>query len=93
MAEPSGAVLAELTAGCVRAGSFASVQESTDVITAYLAERNENPRPYQWKARRKEILEKIHRAREALAEAHGQLMPFEAQDARGGLLASSNTVE
>ena len=64
------------------------------MITAYLAERNENPRPgrlspaaHQWKARRKEILEKIHRAREALAEAHGQLMPFEAQDARGGLLA------
>lgn len=62
---------AELTAGSGRAGSFASVQELTDVITAYLAERNEHPRPYQWKASRKQILEKIHRVLEALAEAHG----------------------
>ena len=60
---------ADLTEDCVRAGSFASVKELTDAITAYLAERNENPRPYKWKASGKEILEKIHRARQALAEA------------------------
>ena len=60
---------ADLTEDCVRAGSFASVKELTDAITAYLAERNENPRPYKWKASGQEILEKIHRARQALAEA------------------------
>ena len=31
-------------------------------------ERNENPQPYKWKASGKQ-LEKIHRARQALAEA------------------------
>lgn len=60
---------ADLTEDCVRAGSFASVKELTDAITSHLAERNENPRPYQWKASGREILEKIHRARQALAEA------------------------
>lgn len=59
---------AELTEDCVRAGSFASVKELTDAITAYLAERNQNLRPNKWKASGKDILEKIHRARKALAE-------------------------
>lgn len=49
-----------LTEDYVRAGSFASVKELTHAITSYLAERNENPRPYQWKATGKKILEKIH---------------------------------
>ena len=60
---------ADLTEDCVRAGSFASVKELTDAITSYLVERNENPQPYKWKASGKQILEKIHRARQALAEA------------------------
>ena len=51
---------ADLTQDCVRAGSFASLQELTDAITTYLAERNENPKPYKWKASGKEILAKIH---------------------------------
>ena len=59
---------ADLTEDCVRAGSFKSVQELTDAITAYLAERHQNPRPYRWKASGKDILEKIRRARQALAE-------------------------
>ena len=58
---------ADLTQDCVRAGSFASLRELTDAITTYLAERNENPKPYKWKASGKEILAKIHRARQALA--------------------------
>jgi hypothetical protein len=36
-------------------------------IEAYLAERNANPRPYRWKAEGAAILEKISRARAALA--------------------------
>lgn len=59
---------ADLTEDCVRAGSFASVKELTDAITAYLAERNQNLRPYKWKASGKDILEKVHWARKALAE-------------------------
>jgi len=57
---------ADLTADCVRDGSFGSVKELTDAITAYLTERNENPKPYRWKAKGEEILAKIHRARQAL---------------------------
>ncbi len=60
---------AELTQDCVREGSFSSVKELTDAITTYLAERNQNPRPYRWKADGAEILAKIHRARQALGAA------------------------
>ena len=60
---------ADLTEDCVRAGSFTSVMELTDAITIYLAERNKHPQPYRWKASGQAILEKIHRARQALAEA------------------------
>ena len=62
---------ADLTADCVRDGSFGSVKELTDAITAYLMERNENPKPYRWKAKGEEILAKIHRARQALESEGG----------------------
>ena len=60
---------ADLTGDCVREGSFTSVGELTRSINAYLAERNLNPKPYRWKAKGQEILEKIHRARQALNAA------------------------
>jgi len=60
---------ADLTADCIRAGSFTSVKQLTDAITTYLAERNENPKPYRWKADGEKILAKIHRARKALEGA------------------------
>ena len=49
------------------AGSFTSVKELADTIIAYLAERNENPKRYVWKAKGEEILRKIQHAREVLA--------------------------
>lgn len=48
-------------------GSFASVKELADAIIAYLADRNQNPKRYVWKAKGEEILRKIQHAREALA--------------------------
>jgi len=54
-------------------GSFASVKELADTIIAYLAEHNRNPKRYIWKAKGQEILHKIQRARQALAQA--QVMP------------------
>ena len=60
---------ADLTEDVVRAGSFASVGELVRDIEAYLAERNANPRPYSWKAEGAALLEKIKRARAALALA------------------------
>ena len=62
-------LFSDLTEDCVRAGSFTSVQELTVGTTSYLAERNKNPQPFRRKASGQAILEKIHRARQALAEA------------------------
>lgn len=59
---------AELTGDVVREGSFTSVRALAGAIEAYLAERNESPKPYKWKATGEEILAKIHRARTALAQ-------------------------
>ena len=57
---------ADLTQDCVRAGSFTSVTELVKAITTYLADRNETPKPYKWKADGAKTLAKIRRAREAL---------------------------
>ncbi len=57
----------DLTEDCVRSGSFTSVRELVKAIEAYMAERNSDPKPYRWRADGKEILAKIQRAREALA--------------------------
>ena len=51
----------------MRAGSFTSVAELVEAIATYLASRNENPKPYKWKADGAKTLAKIQRAREALA--------------------------
>jgi len=56
----------ELTADCIREGSFQSVGELGDAILEYLAARNENPKRYIWKAKGEEILKKIQRAKQAL---------------------------
>ena len=64
--------LAEVTEDCIRAGGYASVNELTDVITGYLAERNENPKPCRWKADGAKILTKIHRAGKALDRVQNQ---------------------
>ena len=60
---------ADLTQDCVRAGSFTSVAELVAAVTAYLACRNENPKPYKWKADGAKTLAKIQRSREALEKA------------------------
>ena len=56
---------ADLTMDVVREGSFTSVPMLAKAIEAYLAERNANPKPYQWKAKGADILAKIARAKEA----------------------------
>jgi transposase len=59
----------DLTVDCVRDGSFTSVKELSAAIEAYLQQRDLNPVRYQWKAEGRAILEKIQRARDALAAA------------------------
>lgn len=58
----------DITQDAIREGSFASVKELADSIIAYLAERNEHPKRYVWKAEGRKILEKIQRARLRLQE-------------------------
>lgn len=47
-------------------GSFASVRELADTISAFLADRNANPKRYVWTAKGEDILRKIQSARETL---------------------------
>ncbi len=49
--------------------SFGSTNELVDAIRGYLAERNLKPQRYQWRADGTVIIEKIRRAREALARS------------------------
>ncbi|MEP6605304.1 MAG: IS630 family transposase [Nitrosospira sp.] len=58
----------DLSQDVVLPGSFTSVGELTDAIWSYLAERNLHPKRYEWNATGYSILEKIQRAREALAQ-------------------------
>lgn len=57
----------DLSEDVILPGSFTSVKELTDAIWAHLAERNLHPTRYVWKADGQRILEKIQRARVALA--------------------------
>lgn len=56
----------EITQDVIREGSFSSVNELIRDIEAYLEQRNQNPKPYKWKAKGEEILRKINRAKAAL---------------------------
>jgi transposase len=56
----------ELTADCIRDGSFQNVGELAEAIVDYLAARNEAPKRYVWKAKGEEILKKIQRAKQTL---------------------------
>ena len=58
---------ADITNDCIREGSFQSVRELVDAIEEYLAERNEHPKRYVWRAKGEDILKKIARAKEKLA--------------------------
>ena len=60
---------ADLTA-VIRDGSFTSVAELRREIVRHLAAHNEDPRPYKWTAKGEDILAKIKRARDRLADVH-----------------------
>ena len=56
------------------------MKQLTDDMHRYLAERNEAPRRYIWKADGHEILRKIARAREALAKVTQMMDNSETAD-------------
>ena len=57
---------ADLTADCVREGSFESVRRLIEAIDEFLAVRNEEPKRYVWRAKGEDILRKIERAKAVL---------------------------
>ena len=57
---------ADLTADCVREGSFESVRELIEAIDEFLAVRNEEPKRYVWRAKGEDILRKIEKAKAVL---------------------------
>jgi hypothetical protein len=57
----------DLSQDVVLPGSFQSVPELVAAIWSYLEERNLKPKRYEWRADGKAILDKVFRAREALA--------------------------
>lgn len=60
----------DLSQDVISPGSFRSVPELKRAIFNYLAERNDAPRRYVWRAEGAKILAKIQRAREALAQSN-----------------------
>jgi hypothetical protein len=54
---------ADLTADCVREGSFESVREWIETIGEFLAVRNEEPKRSVWRAKGEDLWRKIEKAR------------------------------
>ncbi len=61
---------AEIAHNRIRRGVFKSVGELEAAIVAYLAHRNQQPRPFTWTASVETIIEKVGRAKEALETLH-----------------------
>jgi transposase len=59
----------DLTDKRLRRGAFRSVRELIDAIMAYVAQHNDDPRPFVWRKTATEILAKVGRARAALDTA------------------------
>jgi transposase len=59
----------DITVQCLRRGAFGSVSQVIEAINAYIAGHNENPKPFIWTAKAKDILEKVKRARTRLKTA------------------------
>jgi len=56
----------DLTDKCIRRGVFHSVKELEQAIRVYIDLHNQNPKPYLWTAKAKDILEKVKRGWTAL---------------------------
>ena len=59
---------ADLTQECVREGSFSGLRQLIQAIEHHMAVRHEEPKRYVWRAEGQQILERIQRARAALAQ-------------------------
>ena len=62
-------LFAEITRQRIRRGTFNDVDELKAAIVDWIENRNQNPKPFRWKATAKSILAKYSRAKKALALA------------------------
>lgn len=69
-------LFADVTEKAIRRGVFTSVSELESAITAYLANRNQHPRPYTWTATVEDILHKVGRAESALNAVKDSSVPL-----------------
>jgi len=60
----------DLTVNRLKRGVFCSVDELISAIDEYLSVHNDNPKPYIWTAKARDILEKVKRARARLDKMH-----------------------
>ena len=61
---------AKLTKRRLKRGVFGSIVELQAAINRFLAEANDNPKPFVWTARPEHILEKVRRRNQALDQIH-----------------------
>src|SRR6187402_1734908 len=61
---------AKLTGRRLKRGVFGSIVEHQAAINRFLAEANDNPKPFVWTARPEHILEKVRRGNQALDAIH-----------------------
>jgi len=61
---------AEITRKRIRRGVFKSVPELVEAIMEYIKVNNENPKPFVWTKKVKEILEKVNRCKAVMETLH-----------------------
>jgi len=59
-----------LTRRCLKRGAFCSVHELQIAINPFVAENNENPKPFVWTARPKKVLVAVKRGKEVSESIH-----------------------
>jgi transposase len=64
----------EITTRRIRRGSFSSVAELIEAIEDYIANHNDNPRPFIWTKTAGQIIAKVRRGRIALAGEHARVI-------------------
>ena len=82
-------VFAEVTQKCLKYRPAATVIALQQNIAQFLDRRNENPKPFKWKATADEILQKVQRAWQSLHDRYGVKKPAAALASIDRYLANS----
>ena len=77
---PVERLFGEVKQKCLRHRSAETTPALEQDITQYLDRRNENPKPFHWKATPLEILQKVKRAWKSFHDRYGAKKPSAALD-------------